>query len=272
MRSHLPCPKPGRTSAAAASVALAMSSPADARSSGQLMFVRTRGCVSMTRKYLVSADRKRGTQAPMQQAPNLAALSAATSQVSGQRAHARERGERAGSVKVTCPTRAAGLGPRGTQRLRPRRPPTLQIPCGCPAATALAQGARRRFCLFAATPPRPQTPRPASATCPLSPSRCPAPAPRAHTACAVHGRMNAYADMLEMMPKDRTHIHVFACEHAGGDGKGPVPVAVHSRIQQESTSCASRTSLLPRRGAPGSPEPLCCRACGRRRTRTFRHP
>ena len=106
--------------------ALATSSPAGARSSGQLMFVRTRGCASMTRKYLVSAEQKHHAQAPMQQALNLAALSVAISQVSGLRAHARGRGERArgereGDLPDTCgwswPARPAASPPSAVTNL-----------------------------------------------------------------------------------------------------------------------------------------------------------
>lgn len=65
MRSHLWCPKPGRVSASSVALVAPVkdeehsapvehSAPADARSSGQLMFVRARGCASMTRKCVVS--------------------------------------------------------------------------------------------------------------------------------------------------------------------------------------------------------------------------
>ncbi len=63
MRSHLWCPKPGRVSAASAAWVEPVeeeeedeeeSAPADARSSEQLMFVRARGCASITRKCVVS--------------------------------------------------------------------------------------------------------------------------------------------------------------------------------------------------------------------------
>lgn len=91
-----------------------------------------------------------------------------------------------------------------------------------------------------------------------------APAPTAHAACALHGCMNAYAGMQDVMPKGHTRVLVFACEPAGDDGEGPVPVAVHSRIQLETTSCAGQTSFLPRRGGPPTPEPLCCRQEGLR--------
>ena len=66
---------------------------------------------------------------------------------------------------ITCLTPPAGLGALGpqTRRLQPPKPSDSQIPCGCPAATALAPQVRSRFCLCAATLPRPQTPLPVRA-------------------------------------------------------------------------------------------------------------
>ncbi len=79
-------------------------------------------------------------------------------------ASTRKRVHREGEL-ITCLTPPAGLGALGPQRrrLQPLKPSDSQIPCGCPAATALAPQARSHFCLCAATLPRPQTPLPVRA-------------------------------------------------------------------------------------------------------------